>query len=55
MAFVWVPACSVPFSTQIAPVKALLFVSATMLSCFTATPPLPDSTPPSVSVFWLAP
>ena len=46
---------TVPFSIQIAPLKELSFVSTAMLSCFTARPPLPDSTPPSVSVFWFAP
>ena len=35
--------CTVPFSTQIAPAIVLLFVTTTMLSCFTARPPLPPS------------
>jgi len=58
IALVWVFSCTVPFSTQMPPVNVLLFVSTTMLFCFTARPPLPpsaSSTPLRDSVFWLSP
>ena len=43
MALVLPFSCTVPFSTQIAPAIVLLFVTTTMLSCFTARPPEPLS------------
>ena len=45
----------VPFSTQMPPLKVLSLVSTTKLSCLTAMPPEPDTTPPIESVFWFAP
>ena len=46
---------TVPFSTQIAPANVLLFVSTTMLFCFTAMPPAPEIAPLRFNAFPLLP